>query len=385
MAAGKRMTMPSSLHNSSTSTSHRSPRRAWRASPHGACTRAPNGDRMHTRQSPISSRNRSTTMVRSSGNEPVASAWSSRYCTRLRAAQSSRPNSSRKRGTASAPRIVRTNSPTARPSSSGRPGTVAAPERHTTGLTRRRVHDHAIERDLVDLPRGGTEQERLARPALVHHLFVELADPHAVGQDHGEQAAIGDGAAAGDGEPLRAGSGADGVVARDPTRCAGEARRTLRTDSAPTTCRAPSEQRRRTARGNWRRAAPSPASSSTANLAPHTWRRSAGPTRRAGCGDSGWLRSRRAACDRRPPRPRRDRRDAWGTLCLGWAGRLDDPPARRVAGPRDTAPGDSTWITRSTAPMSMPNSSELVATNPRNWPVLSSSSMRSRRSRDKEP
>ena len=39
------------------------------------------------RQSPISSRNRSTTTVRSSGTTPVAARCSSRYVTRLPAAQ----------------------------------------------------------------------------------------------------------------------------------------------------------------------------------------------------------------------------------------------------------------------------------------------------------
>ena len=39
---------------------------------HGACTRPPNGVRMQTRQSPISSRKRSTTIVRSDGTAPVA-------------------------------------------------------------------------------------------------------------------------------------------------------------------------------------------------------------------------------------------------------------------------------------------------------------------------
>ena len=40
-------------------------------------------------------------------------------------------------------------------------------------------------------------------------------------------------------------------------------------------------------------------------------------------------------------------------------------PARPIrCSPRLTAPGDSTWTTRSTAPMSIPSSSELVATMP---------------------
>ncbi len=40
---------------------------------HGALTRAPNGDSTAIRQSPISSRNRSATTVRSLGTVPVAS------------------------------------------------------------------------------------------------------------------------------------------------------------------------------------------------------------------------------------------------------------------------------------------------------------------------
>ena len=56
----------------------RSPMRASTASAHGAWTRPPNGESTHTRQSPISSRNRSTTIVRSDGMTPVAASWSSR-------------------------------------------------------------------------------------------------------------------------------------------------------------------------------------------------------------------------------------------------------------------------------------------------------------------
>ena len=93
---------------------------------HGACTGVPNGLSTHTRQSPISSRKRSTTIVRSSGTTPVASACSLTYCSRLRAANSSRPWSSRGRRSRAASsetlRSSRTNAPSARPSSSGRPG-----------------------------------------------------------------------------------------------------------------------------------------------------------------------------------------------------------------------------------------------------------------------
>ena len=65
--------------------------------------------------------------------------------------------------------------------------------------------------------------------------------------------------------------------------------------------------------------------------------------------------------------------------------------AHRVAGPADalqaaaTAPGDSTWMTRSTAPMSMPSSRLEVATRPRSSPRFSWSSMTTRCSRASEP
>ncbi len=76
--------------------------------------------------------------------------------------------------------------------------------------------------------------------------------------------------------------------------------------------------------------------------------------------------------------------------CLGkMRPRLGSPtwwPARPMRWrPRLTAPGDSTWMTRSTAPMSMPSSSDEVATRPLSRPDLSSSSITRRCSRASEP
>ena len=65
--------MPSSACIAAASTEYRSRIRAAITSAHGACTRAPYGEWITTRQSPISSRNRSTTIVWSSGSCPVAS------------------------------------------------------------------------------------------------------------------------------------------------------------------------------------------------------------------------------------------------------------------------------------------------------------------------
>ncbi len=61
-------------------------------------------------------------------------------------------------------------------------------------------------------------------------------------------------------------------------------------------------------------------------------------------------------------------------------------PARPIrCRPRVTDFGDSTWITRSTAPMSMPSSSEEVATRQGSWPDFSISSTRVRSSWESEP
>ena len=106
-------------------------------------------------------------------------------------------------------RTSRTNSPSARPSSSGRPGPSPCQNGILPGWPGAGRDDDPLVGDVLDAPRAGAEQERLARPALVDHLLVELADPGAVGQEHAEQAAVGDGAAAGDGQALRAGPAPD--------------------------------------------------------------------------------------------------------------------------------------------------------------------------------
>ena len=78
-ASGRWSAIPSSDQIDCTSSPSASRSRAPSAIAHGACTRAPNGVRMHRRQSPISSRKRSTTIVRSDGTTPpFAAAWSRR-------------------------------------------------------------------------------------------------------------------------------------------------------------------------------------------------------------------------------------------------------------------------------------------------------------------
>ena len=119
-ASGKWIAIPSSDQIALASSPSDSRMRAASASAQGACTRAPNGVRMQSRQSPISSRKRSTTIVRSDGSAPVAAACSLRNWSRFCAARSSRECSSRSfafafpSGSAASSRVT---APTASPSS----------------------------------------------------------------------------------------------------------------------------------------------------------------------------------------------------------------------------------------------------------------------------
>ena len=123
-ASGKCSAMPSSDQIDCTSIPSESRMRAVSASAHGAWMRAPKGVRMHSRQSPISSRKRSTTTVRSEGTAPVAAACSFRNVSRLRAARSSRRCSSCRRARAFGSESAISSRdvwPIAWPSSNGRP------------------------------------------------------------------------------------------------------------------------------------------------------------------------------------------------------------------------------------------------------------------------
>ncbi len=91
---------------------------------------------------------------------------------------------------------------------------VAVPERELAGLPGRGRDQHLVVRDVLDPPGGGAEGEHVTHPRLVDHLLVELADPASAllapgalagGEEDAVQPAVGDGAAAGDGEALRPG------------------------------------------------------------------------------------------------------------------------------------------------------------------------------------
>ena len=97
----------------------------------------------------------------------------------------------------------------------GRPAEgVALPERQPPGYAGSGRDQHPVVGDVLDPPAGRAEREHVADARLVDHLLVELADASArtrllVGragrdQEDPEQPAVGDGAAAGHGQPLGA-------------------------------------------------------------------------------------------------------------------------------------------------------------------------------------
>src|SRR5207302_10402683 len=88
--------------------------------------------------------------------------------------------------------------------------TLALPERHRTRDARRRRHEHAVARDLLDPPGRCPEQERLSRARLVDHLLVELADPPAaLDEVDTEEAAVGNRPGVRDRQAAHAASAAD--------------------------------------------------------------------------------------------------------------------------------------------------------------------------------
>ena len=199
-------------------------------------------------------------------------------------------------------------------------------------------------------------------PRLVDHLLVELADPAAVGEVDAVEPAVGDRARrwrrpAGGRLAGRASSPWCG-----PRRSAAAARRSAPRGSARRACRA----RSRAARGRApRRAARRVTSCSTSSISHSS--SAAIETRCCASTSSGFCGITVSSISpvrmrRRPPRTRGGRPGTWGrsgpceTSPSVWPAR----PTR--CRPRVTDFGDSTWMTRSTAPMSMPSSRDEVAT-----------------------
>ena len=98
------------------------------------------------------------------------------------------------------------------PSSAGRPRVSPFQNGSRPGDAGRRGDQHPVVGDVLDPPARGAQREDVADPGLVDHLLVELADPPAgalADQEDPEQAAVGDGAAAGHRQPLGARPGGE--------------------------------------------------------------------------------------------------------------------------------------------------------------------------------
>ena len=104
---------------------------------------------------------------------------------------------------------------------------VAAPERQPGRLARRGDHQHPVMGDLGDPPAGGAQRDDITRTRLVDHFLVEFAYPRRLfglsnrsSEVDGEQPAIGDGAAGGDGQSLGTGPRGQraGLAVVDQTR-----------------------------------------------------------------------------------------------------------------------------------------------------------------------
>ena len=261
------------------------------------------------------------------------------------------------------------------------------PERQLAGQPGRGRDEHPVVGDVLDPPARRAEGEDVADPRLVHHLLVELADPRALlaDEEDAEQAAVGDGAAAGDRKPLRArpsGQGAGHAVPDQARPQLGELVAGVATgEHVEGGLEHRVGQRRRTARRvvrRWRgrrrsrcRARPS--------------RRSAGRARRAAAGGSASTRSGRSPCARRRPRRAAGRRGTWGTSRRGSRRRPGGRPGRCAAARWRRSAATRPGSTRSTAPMSMPSSRLLVATTAGRSPRLSASSISLRCSRETLP
>ena len=96
----------------------------------------------------------------------------------------------------------------ARPNSSGRPDASPFQNGILPGWPGAGETMHLVVGDVLDAPGRGAEQEGLADAALEDHLLVELADAggprRRAGEEDAVEAAIGDGAAVGDGDALGA-------------------------------------------------------------------------------------------------------------------------------------------------------------------------------------
>ena len=347
------------------------------ASDHGAWTRPPNGVRMHEPpvaelvaealddDPPVGRAGRPSPRARPRGRRAGSRRRSSSRSWRLAeraSAAVARPFAPRARSASTSP----TKAPSARPSSIGRPTASPCQNGSLPGTPGRRADGHPVVADLLDPPAARAEHDDVAvhpGPQLVDHLLVELADapagrPGLARQEHAEQAAVRDRAAAGDGDDPGVAPALDDVGDAVPDDARLELGELVRRVGAGEHARGRPRGPRGSASRTARRAVTS-VEQLVDGPAVHrrSSRRAAGRGRRAGCAGC-------AVVSIAPSCIRRD--DDRGLEQVAAVLREDDAlararrpgarPGRRAGARGRRCVGLSTWMTRSTAPMSMPSS-----------------------------
>ena len=363
--------------------------------------RLPNGACSTSCMPPDSSKNRSSTSVSCVGMAPSARRPSARYASSCSAASGASAGL-RQRAT----RLpARRHRPTGR--SSSRASIIARevadrarelvaprrrlaePERNGRRRALRIRHADGAARDLQDPPGRVAELKDVAGRALDREVLVQRADERLVGIEH--DAIVGD-----------FGDGAARRLREQPRRrgVRGPWRGPRRDGAAP-----------RGGRGGWRsprppcrrpRRSPSRDEIAVRPGAAHqreelgfggrpgvaaraTPRRSAAPARRAARRAGRWRRARRGGPIGAAPRTRSGRRARPGTRGPSACPATVWPERPTRCSSVAMRCGDPIWQTRSTWPMSMPSSSDAVATSARSCPVFSRVSASSRFSFERLP
>ena len=232
----------------------------------------------------------------------------------------------------------------------GAPQPLAAPERKPRGPAGRGNDDHLVVRDLLDAPGGRAQGDDVVHPGFVDHLLVQLAHAArarlflALGQHDGEHAAVGNGAAADDGQALRARACAELPADPVPDEARAELGELVGRVAPGQHVQRGIERAARQRGGTDRPCARGRTSR------PRAWRpwrrppRSAAPARRAGCGAARWLRALPPACGARSRRHRPARAACADRPGRGTSRPPGAPHAPRAAGrsrPRAARPPGS--------------------------------------------
>ena len=132
-----------------------------------------------TRQSPSSSRNRSTTQRRVGGHRAGGGALLVEQLPQVvgREVVETHCTATLVELVPVQPRQLAGERADRRAEFGGPAHAVAAPERQPRRLAGRGDHQHPVVGDLGDPPTGGAQRDDVAGPRLVDHLLVEFADP----------------------------------------------------------------------------------------------------------------------------------------------------------------------------------------------------------------